>query len=62
MRFIVINKSDKKVISVADIPFDYDYPIDDGCELVVGYEDYTFNLMSHDYIFSGDAFTEVAKL
>ena len=62
MRFIVINKSDKKVISVADIPFDCDYPIDEGCELVVGYEDYTFNLMSHDYIFSGDAFTEVVKL
>ena len=30
MRFIVINKSDKKVKSIVDIPFDYDYPIDDG--------------------------------
>ena len=62
MRFIVISKSDKKVKSIADIPFDYDYPIDDGCDLVIGYEDYAFNLMSHDYIFSGDTFTEVAKL
>ena len=62
MRFIVISKSDKKVMSVADIPFDYDYPIDDGCDLVTGYEDYAFNLMSHDYIFSGGTFIEVVKL
>ena len=62
MRFIVISKSDKKVMSVADIPFDYNYPIDDGCDLVTGYEDYAFNLMSHDYIFSGGTFIEVVKL
>lgn len=49
-------------MSVADIPFDYNYPVDEGCDLVTGYEDYAFNLMSHDYIFSGDTFTEVAKL
>ena len=62
MRFIVIDKSDKKVKSIADIPFDYDYPTDDECDLVIGYEEYVFNLMSYDYIFSGDTFTEVAKL
>ena len=62
MRFIVIDKSDKKVKSVVDLPFEYEYPIDDGCDLVIGYEDYAFNLMNHDYIFSGDTFTEVAKL
>ena len=62
MRFIVIDMSDKKVKSVVDLPFEYEYPIDDGCDLVTGYEDYAFNLMSHDYIFSGDTFTEVAKL
>ena len=62
MRFIVINKSDKKVMSVADIPFDYNYPVDDAYDLVTGYEDYTFNLMSHDYIFSGGTFIEVVKL
>lgn len=62
MRFIVISKSDKKVMSVADIPFDYNYPVDEGCDLVTGYEDYAFNLTSRDYIFSGDTFTEVVKL
>ena len=62
MRFIVISKSDKKVMSVADIPFDCNYPADDEYDLVIGYEDYTFNLMSYDYIFSGETFTEVAKL
>ena len=62
MRFIVINKSDKKVKSITDIPFNYDYPFDDECDLVTGYEDYAFNLMSHDYIFSGGTFIEVVKL
>ena len=49
-------------MSVADIPFDYNYPVDDAYDLVTGYEDYTFNLMSHDYIFSGGTFIEVVKL
>ena len=62
MRFIVIDKSDKKVKSVVDLPFEYEYPVQEGYELVTGHEDYAFNLMSHDYIFSGDTFTEVAKL
>ena len=62
MRFIVIDKSDKKVKSIADIPFDYDYPTDAECDLVIGHEEYVFNLMSYDYIFSGDTFTEVVKL
>ena len=62
MRFIVIDKSDKKVKSVVDLPFEYEYPVQEGYELVTGHEDYVFNLMSHDYIFSGDTFTEVAKL
>ena len=62
MRFIVIDISDKKVKSVADLPFEYEYPVQEGYELVTGHEDYAFNLMSHDYIFSGDTFTEVAKL
>lgn len=62
MRFIVIDKSDKKVKSVAELPFEYEYPVQEGCELVTGHEDYTFNLMSHDYIFSGGTFIEVVKL
>ena len=62
MRFIVIDKSNKKVKSVVDIPFDYDYPTDDECDIVIGYEEYVFNLMSYDYIFSGDTFKEVVKL
>ena len=49
MRFIVIDKSDKKVKSVADLPFKYEYPVQEGCELVTGHEDYVFNLMSNDY-------------
>ena len=62
MRYIVIDKESRIVKSVADLPFDYEYPVQDGEELVTGHEDYAFNLMSHDYIFSGDAFTEVVKL
>ena len=62
MRFIVIDISDKKVKSVADLPFEYEYPIDDGCDLVTGHEDYVFNLMSNDYFFSNGDFTEVSKV
>ena len=62
MRFIVIDKSDKKVKSVVDLPFEYEYPVQEGYELVTGHEDYVFNLMSHDYIFSGGTFIEVVKL
>ena len=61
MRFIVISKSDKKVMSVADIPFDYNYPVDDAYDLVTGYEDYVFNLMSNDYFFSDEDFIEVSS-
>lgn len=61
MRFIVIDKSDKKVKSVADLPFEYEYPIQEGCELIAGHEDYVFNLMSNDYFFSGEHFIEVLK-
>ena len=61
MRFIVINGSDKKVKSVSDLPFEYDYPTQDSDELLMGHEDYVFNLMSNDYFFSNGNFTEVSK-
>lgn len=62
MRFIVIDKSDKKVKSVVDLPFEYEYPVQEGYELVTGHEDYVFNLMSNDYFFSNGEFTEVARV
>ena len=62
MRFIAIDKSDKKVKSVADLPFEYEYPVQEGYELVTGHEDYVFNLMSNDYFFSNGDFTEVSKV
>ena len=62
MRFIVIDKSDKKVKSVADLPFEYEYPVQEGYELVTGHEDYVFNLMSNDYFFSDEDFIEVSRV
>ena len=62
MRFIVIDKSDKKVKSVADLPFEYEYPVQEGCELATGHEDYVFNLMSNDYFFSDEDFIEVSRV
>ena len=61
MRFIVIDKSDKKVKSVAELPFEYEYPAQDSDELVTGHEDYVFNLMSNDYFFSDENFIEVSR-
>ena len=62
MRFIVIQNSNKKVKSIADLPFEYDHPIQEGDELVIGHEDYVFNLISNDYFFSNGNFTEVSKV
>ena len=61
MRFIVIDKSDKKVKSVVDLPFEYEYPVQEGYELATGHEDYVFNLMSNDYFFSDENFIEVSR-
>ena len=61
MRFILIDKSDKKVKSVVDLPFEYEYPVQEGYELATGHEDYAFNLMSNDYFFSDENFTEVSR-
>ena len=61
MRFIVIDKSDKKVKSVVDLPFEYEYPVQEGYELATGHEDYVFNLMSNDYFFSDEDFIEVSS-
>lgn len=62
MRFIVIDKSDKKVKSIAELPFEYKYPVQEDYELVTGYEDYVFNLMSNDYFFSDENFIEVSRV
>lgn len=61
MRYIVIDKESRLVKSVADLPFSYEYSVQVGDELVVGYEEYVFNLMSNDYFFSDGDFTEVSR-
>lgn len=61
MRYIVLQSSDNKVLSVADIPFEYDYTIKDEEYLLIGYDEYAFNLMISDYFFNNNEFTEVTK-
>lgn len=62
MRFIIIDSDTKKVKSVSDLPFEYEYPVQEGYELVTGYEDYVFNLMGNDYFFNSGDFTAVSKV
>ena len=61
MRFIVIDRVKNKVKSIADLPFSYEYPIEDDEYLVIGHDDFMFNLMSSDYFFNDGNFIEVSK-
>lgn len=58
MRLIVINKTTRKVTSVTDIPVEYEYSPSEGEELVVGHEDYIFDLMQYEYLYEDGLFVK----